>query len=69
MLRRMAILNGSLGHFGPKMALFGPKNALIWGGGGGGLVVWRLRRRAPLVSFWLKTWIWQGHHSVMVIVE
>ena len=28
---------------------------------GGHLPTWRPRPGAPPVSFWLKTWIWQGH--------
>ena len=28
---------------------------------GGHLPTWRLRPGPPPVSFWLKTWIWQGH--------
>ena len=29
---------------------------------GGHLPTWRHRPGPPPVSFWLKTWIWQGHH-------
>ena len=29
---------------------------------GGHLPTWRPRPGPPPVSFWLKTWIWQGHH-------
>ena len=38
---------------------------------GGNLQTWRPRPVAPPVSFWLKTWIWQGHHlgSRMARVE
>ena len=38
---------------------------------GGHLPTWRLRPGPPPVSFWLKTWIWQGHHlgSRMARVE
>ena len=38
---------------------------------GGHLPTWRPRPGAPPVSFWLKTWIWQGHHlgSRMARVE
>ena len=28
---------------------------------GGHLLTWHLHSGAPSVSFWLKTWIWQGH--------
>ena len=30
---------------------------------GGHLPTWRHRPGPPPVSFWLKTWIWQGHHQ------
>ena len=38
---------------------------------GGHLPTWRPRPGPPPVSFWLKTWIWQGHHlgSRMAKVE
>ena len=38
---------------------------------GGHLPTWRPRPGPPAVSFWLKTWIWQGHHlgSKMAKVE
>ena len=60
-------LNGLQGRFGPKMAVFGPKNTDL----GGHLPTWRLCPGAPWASFWLKTWVWQGHHlgSRMARVE
>ena len=38
---------------------------------GGHLPTWRHRPGPPPVGFWLKTWIWQGHHlgSRMAKVE
>ena len=42
------------GSFGRKMAVFGPKLR-------GHLTTWRHRPGPPPVSFWLKTWIWQGN--------
>ena len=46
-------------------AVLGQKR-MFWGtkcaGLGGDLPTWRPRPRAPPVSSWLKTWIWQGHH-------
>ena len=38
---------------------------------GGHLPTWRPRPGPPPASFWLKTWIWQGHHlgSKMARVE
>ena len=38
---------------------------------GGHLPTWRPRPGPPPLSFWLKTWIWQGHHlgSKMARVE
>ena len=50
------------GPFWAKKGCFGAENAQLWEGTGAG---------APPVSFWLKTWIWQGHHlgSGMARVE
>ena len=38
---------------------------------GGHLLTWRPRPGPPPVTFWLKTWIWQGHNlgSRMAKVE
>ena len=47
----LAVLSGVRGHFGPKKAVLG-----------GHLPTWRPCPGVPPVSFWLKTWIWQGHH-------
>ena len=44
--------------FGQKKLLWGRKCAFL----GGHLPTWRPRPGAPPVRFWLKTWIWQGHH-------
>ena len=64
-----------LGHFpwvfkaflGQKRLFWGTKCAVL----GGHLPTWRPRPGAPTVSFWLKIWIWQGHHlgSRMARVE
>ena len=57
-----------LGLFEAKKGLFaGTKCAFL----GGHLPTWRPRPGGPPVSFWLKTWIWQGHHldSRMARVE
>ena len=54
---------------------FWAKKRLFWGTKcavlGGHLPTWFPRPGAPLVSFWLKTSIWQGHHlgSRMARVE
>ena len=56
------------GPFWAKKRLFwGTKCAVL----GGHLLTWRPRPGAPPVSFWLKTWIWQGHQlgSRMARVE
>ena len=64
---RLGVSRGFGGCFGRKMAVFGPKLRDL----GGHLPTWRHRLRAPAVSFWLKTWIWQGQHlgSRMAKVE
>ena len=41
-----------------KRLFWGTKCAVL----GGHLPTSRPRPGAPPVSFWLKTWIWQGHH-------
>ena len=43
---------------GQKRGLWGTKRAAL----GGHPPTWRPRPGAPLVSFWLKIWIWRGHH-------
>ena len=47
-----------LGLFWAKNGCFWPKTAQIWEGTS---QLWH-RPGPPPVSFWLKTWIWQGHH-------
>ena len=56
-----------LGPFWAKKVLWGTKCAVL----GADLPTWRPRPGAPPVGFWLKTWIWQGHHlgSKMARVE
>ena len=44
------------GQFWAKKGCFGAQNAWFWEG------TWRPCPGAPPLSFWLKTWIWQGHH-------
>ena len=63
----LAVSTGFRGGFGPKKAVWGSKCADL----GGHLPTWRPRPGPPPVSFWLKTWIWQGHHlgSRMARVE
>ena len=41
-----------------KRLFWGTKSVVL----GGHLPTLRHRPRAPLVSFWLQTWIWLGHH-------
>ena len=56
---RLSVLSGFRDCFGPKKAVFGAQNAQFWEG------TCRLgnpRPGAPPVRFWLKTWIWPGHH-------
>ena len=55
---RLAVLTGFWGRFGPKRLFWGTNCTVL----GGHLPSWRPRPGAPPVSFWLKTWIWQGHH-------
>ena len=64
---RLGVSPGFWGFFGRKMAVFGPKLRRF----GRPLPTWRHRPGPPPVSFWLKTWIWQGHHlgSKMAKVE
>ena len=65
----------SFGCFEPLLGLFFGKNWLFLAKNcadlGGHLPTWRHRRGPPPVSFWFKTWIWQGHHlgSRMAKVE
>ena len=65
----------SFGCFEPLLGLFWAKNGCFWPKTaqilGGLLPTWRPRPGPPPVSFWLKTWIWQGHHlgSGMAKVE
>ena len=55
---RLGVSPGFGGYFGRKW-LFLAQNCSDLGGH---LPTWRPRPGAPPVSFWLKTWIWQGHH-------
>ena len=56
---RLAVLTGFFGAvLGQKRPFWGTKCAVL----GGHLPTWRPRPGPPPVSFWLKTWIWQGHH-------
>ena len=55
---RLAVLIGFWDRFGQKRLFGGTKCAVLEGH----LPTWRPRPGAPLVIFWLKTWIWQGHH-------
>ena len=56
----------SFGCFEPLLGLFWAKKWLFLAQNcadlGGHLPTWRPRPGPPPVSFWLKTWIWQGHH-------
>ena len=52
---RLATLNGS-------GAIFGLKNAQFGEGTSQPAPPPPRRPKAPPVSFWLKTWIWQGHY-------
>ena len=56
----------SFGCFEPLLGPFGAKNGCFLAQNcadlGGHLPTWRPRPGPPPVSFWLKTWIWQGHH-------
>ena len=55
---RLGVSPGFGGYFGRKGLFLAQNNADL----GGHLPTWRHRPGPPLVSFWLKTWIWQGHH-------
>ena len=55
---RLGVLPGFGGYFGRKWLLLALNCADL----GGHLPTWRPRPRPPPVSFWLKAWIWQGHH-------
>ena len=54
----LATISVRLAILGQKRLFRGTKCAVL----GGHLPTWRPRPGAPPVSFWLKTWIWQGHH-------
>ena len=64
---RLAFRAGFGAVFGQKRLFWGTKCAVL----GGHLPTWRPQPGAPPVSFWFKTWIWQGHHlgSRMARVE
>ena len=49
------------GYLQRKMTVFGPTLCRF------GSPIWRARPRPPPISFWLKTWIWQGHHLYIYI--
>ena len=55
---RLGVSPGFWGYFGRKWLFLAQNNAHL----GGHLPTWRHRPGPPPVSFWLKTWIWQGHH-------
>ena len=55
---RLGVSPGFGGYFGRKWLFLAQNCADL----GGHLPTWRPRPGAPPVSFWLKTWIWQGHH-------
>ena len=55
---RLGVSPGFGGCFGRKMPILARNGADL----GGHLPTWRHRPGPPLVSFWLKTWIWQGQH-------
>ena len=55
---RLGVSPGFGGYFGRKWLFLAQNSADL----GGHLPTWRHRPGPPLVSFWLKTWIWQGHH-------
>ena len=56
---RLVILIGFQGRFGPKKAALGHKISSFLEGH---LPTWRAGPGAPPLTFWLNTWIWQGHH-------
>ena len=55
---RLGVSPGFGGYFGQKWLFLAQNSADL----GGHLPTWRHRPGPPPVSFWLKTWIWQGHH-------
>ena len=55
---RLGVSPGFGGSFGRKWLFLAQNSADL----GGHLPTWRHRPGPPPVSFWLKTWIWQGHH-------
>ena len=55
---RWSGFNGLRAVLGEKRLFWGTNCAVL----GGHLPTWRPRPGAPPVIFWLKTWIWQGHH-------
>ena len=55
---RLGVSPGFGGYFGRKWLFLAQNSADL----GGHLPTWRHRPGPPPVSFWLKTWIWQGHH-------
>ena len=63
----MGVSPGFGGYFRRRMAVLAQNCANL----GGDLPTWRPRPGPPPVSFWLKSWIWQGHHlgSKMARVE
>ena len=64
---RLGVLPGFGAILGEKWLFLAQNRADL----GGHLATWRHRPGPPPVSFWLKTWIWQGHHlgSRMAKVE
>ena len=66
--RCLPVLTEFRGSFGPKKGFFRAENAQFWEGTS---KLGAPAPRAPPVSFWLKTWIWQDHHlgSRMVRIE
>ena len=65
---RLGVSPGYWGLFWAKNGCFLAQNCADLGGH---LPTWRPRPGPPPVSFWLKAWIWQGHHlgSRMAKVE
>ena len=55
---RLGVSPGFWGCLGEKLLFLAQTCADL----GGHLPTWRPRPGPPLVSFQLKTWIWQGHH-------
>ena len=64
---RLGVLPGFGCYFGEKWLFLAQNCAEL----GGHLLTWRPRPGPPSVSFWLKTWIWQGNNlgSRMAKVE